>query len=82
VLSIPGIGPLSAAIFLGEIGNPAHFQNARQIVKYAGYDPQESDSGYRISRKFISKKGRWLLRKGWSVTEEERDPLRSSNKVD
>jgi transposase len=63
LLSIPGIGPLSAAIFLGELGDPAYFQNARQIVKYAGYDPQESDSGYRISRKFISKKGRWLLRK-------------------
>ncbi len=61
LLSIPGIGPLSAAIFLGELGDPAYFQNARQIVKYAGYDPQESDSGYRISRKFISKKGRWLL---------------------
>ena len=63
LLSIPGIGPLSAAVFLGELGNPAYFQNARQIVKYAGYDPQESDSGSRISRKFISKKGRWLLRK-------------------
>ena len=63
LLSIPGIGPLSAAVFLGELGSPAYFQNARQIVKYAGYDPQESDSGSRISRRFISKKGRWLLRK-------------------
>jgi len=63
LLSIPGIGPLSAAVFLGELGDPAYFQNARQIVKYAGYDPQESDSGSRISRRFISKKGRWLLRK-------------------
>ena len=63
LLSIPGIGPISAAVFLGELGNPSYFQSARQIVKYAGYDPQESDSGYRVSRKFISKKGRWLLRK-------------------
>jgi transposase len=63
LMSIPGIGPLSAAVFLGELGDPAHFHNARQIVKYAGYDPQESDSGSRIGRKFISKKGRWLLRK-------------------
>ena len=45
LLSIPGIGSLSAAIFLGELGDPACFQNARQIVKYAGYDPQGSDSG-------------------------------------
>ncbi|HOQ41314.1 MAG: Transposase IS116/IS110/IS902 family protein [Deltaproteobacteria bacterium ADurb.Bin151] len=63
LMSIPGIGPLSAAVFLGELGDSAHFHNARQIVKYAGYDPQESDSGSRIGRRFISKKGRWLLRK-------------------
>ena len=63
LLSIPGIGALSAAVFLGELGDPAHFHNARQIVKYAGYDPQESDSGSWVGRKFISKKGRWLLRK-------------------
>jgi transposase len=62
-LSIPGVGPLSAAVFLGELGNPAYFHNARQIVKYAGYDPQERDSGSWVSRKFISKKGRWLMRK-------------------
>jgi transposase len=63
LLSIPGIGPISAAVFLGELGNPSYFKGARQVVKYAGYDPQESDSGYKVSRKFISKKGRWLLRK-------------------
>jgi len=63
LLSIPGIGPISAAVFFGELGDPSYFPGARQIVKYAGYDPQESDSGYRVSRKFISKKGRWLLRK-------------------
>lgn len=63
LMSIPGIGPLSAAVFIGEIGDPVNFHNARQLVKYAGYDPQESDSGSRIGRRFISKKGRWLLRK-------------------
>jgi transposase len=63
LLSIPGVGHLSAAVFLGELGNPAYFHHAKQIIKYAGYDPQESDSGKRIGRKVISKKGRWLLRK-------------------
>ena len=63
LLSIHGIGPISAAIFLGELGNPANFKNARQIIKYSGYDPQEKDSGQRVGRKRISKKGRWLLRK-------------------
>ncbi len=63
LLSIPGVGYLSAAVFLGELGNPEYFHRAKQIIKYAGYDPQESDSGKRIGRKVISKKGRWLLRK-------------------
>lgn len=63
LVSIPGVGPLSAAVFLGELGNLENFHNARQIVKYAGYDPMESDSGSRMGRRFISKKGRWLMRK-------------------
>ncbi|MHC4397656.1 MAG: IS110 family RNA-guided transposase [Planctomycetota bacterium] len=63
ILSIPGIGALSAAAFLGELGDPAHFKHPSQIVKYAGYDPQEHDSGQRTARRRISKKGRWLLRK-------------------
>jgi len=63
LLSIPGVGPLSAAVFLGELGDPTHFTNPKQIIKYAGYDPQEKDSGLRIRRKKISKKGRWLMRK-------------------
>ena len=63
LLSIPGVGPVSAAVFLGELGNPENFTHPKQIIKYAGYDPQERDSGNRIGRKRISKKGRWLLRK-------------------
>jgi transposase len=63
LLSMPGVGVLSVAVVLGELGNPANFPHARGMVKYAGYDPQESDSGKRIGRRFISKSGRWLLRK-------------------
>jgi transposase len=63
LLSVPGIGILSCAVLLGELGNPSHFRSPKQIIKYAGYDPQENDSGQRIGRRVISKKGRWLLRK-------------------
>jgi len=63
ILSLPGMGPVSCGIFLGELGNPEYFKSPRQIIKYAGYDPKENDSGSRVSRKIISKKGRWLLRK-------------------
>ena len=59
----PGHGGGRCAVFLGELGNPEHFNNPRQIIKFAGYDPKENDSGLRVGRKIISKKGRWLLRK-------------------
>ena len=49
--------------FFGELGNPSNFTDPKQIVKYEGYDPQEHDSGQRTSRKIISKKDHWLLRK-------------------
>ncbi|PJA87801.1 MAG: hypothetical protein CO140_02325 [Candidatus Moranbacteria bacterium CG_4_9_14_3_um_filter_40_7] len=63
ILSIPGVGVLSCAVFLGELGDFSNFKHPRQIIKYAGYDPQENDSGQSIGRKRISKKGRWMLRK-------------------
>jgi len=63
ILSLPGMGRVGCAVFLGELGNPEHFNNPKQIIKYAGYDPKENDSGLRVGRKIISKKGRWLMRK-------------------
>lgn len=47
----------------GGTGESDYFKNPKEIIKYAGYDPKENDSGLRTGRKIISKKGRWLLRK-------------------
>jgi len=63
LMSIRGVGAITTAVFLGELGDPKNFSNAKQIIKYAGYDPKESDSGKHVGGKRISKKGRWLLRK-------------------
>lgn len=63
LLTIPGMGLVSTAYFLGELGNPDNFDNHKQIVKFAGYDPVGYDSGKYSSKKHISKKGRWRLRK-------------------
>jgi transposase len=63
LLSIPGIGALSVAVFLGELGDPKYFPNYRSMVKFAGLDPVERESGLWTGGRRISKKGRFLLRK-------------------
>ena len=62
ILSIPGIGVVTAASFLGEIGDPMRFENPRQISKMAGYNLVEDSSGKSKSGTIISKRGRKNLR--------------------
>ena len=62
ILSINGIGIVTAASFLGEVGDPLRFDNARQIANYAGYNLIEDSSGKSKSGTCISKRGRGQLR--------------------
>ena len=62
ILEIKGIGIVTAASFLGEVGDPLRFQNARQIARYAGYNLVEDSSGKSKSGTCISKRGRKQLR--------------------
>jgi transposase len=62
LLSFPGMGVITSATFLGELGNPANFENANQVVSFAGIDPSEKSSGKKSSRRRISKKGGPIMR--------------------
>ena len=62
MLSMKGVGVVSAASFLGEVGDPMRFGNARQISNYAGYNLTEDSSGKNRSGTCISKRGRSRLR--------------------
>jgi hypothetical protein len=62
ILSVKGIGVVTAASFLGEVGDPLRFENARQIANYAGYNLVEDSSGKSKSGTCISKRGRSQLR--------------------
>ena len=62
LLEIKGIGVVTAAAFLGEVGDPVRFENARQIHRYAGYNLTEDSSGKSKSGTVISKRGRKQLR--------------------
>jgi transposase len=62
LLSIPGIGVVTAASFLGEIGDPLRFEHPAQINRMAGYNLVEDSSGKNVSGTVISKRGRKNLR--------------------
>jgi len=62
LLSIKGVGIVTAASFLGEVGDPLRFSDARQIANYAGYNLVEDSSGKSKSGTTISKRGRSQLR--------------------
>jgi transposase len=63
VLSIHGLGVITAATILAEIGDPAHYSNGRQWVKLAGIQPVPNTSGRKTrSRTPMSHKGRPRLR--------------------
>ena len=64
LLSIKGVGYITAAIVLGQTGSFRSFNNAKQLEKFAGLDLVERSSGKRVGGKRISKRGRKLLRHG------------------
>ncbi len=63
LLSVNGIGILSGATILAEIGDPKRFRNARQLVKLAGIQPTPNRSGrHQHSPTPMSHQGRPRLR--------------------
>lgn len=63
LLSMPGLGHITAAIILAEIGNPRRYTNGRQLIKLAGTQPVPNTSGRKTrSRTPMSHKGRPRLR--------------------
>jgi len=61
--SIPGVGPITAASFISEVGDINRFKKPEQLVAYAGIDPRVYQSGISINGKgYISKRGNKILR--------------------
>ena len=63
LLSITGMGVVSLATCLGELGDPLRFENARQMSRLVGYNLIEDSSGKNKSGTCISKRGRKNLRR-------------------
>ena len=64
ITTIPGIGPITGATILGEIGDITRFSTPAKLVAYAGIDASVSQSGmYQSTNNKMSKRGSPYLRK-------------------
>jgi len=64
LLDIKGVGLITAATFVGEVGDIRRFQDPRQIQKLAGFNLVENSSGKHKGKTKISRRGRRRLRHG------------------
>ena len=62
MLAIKGIGVITVAGFLAEVGDVRRFESPRQIQKLAGLSLRENSSGKHKGQTTISKRGRSNLR--------------------
>jgi transposase len=63
LLSVKGIGEITVAGLIGEVGDFRQFRTLREMMKLAGLDLFEISSGKHKGNRHISKRGRPLLRK-------------------
>ena len=61
--SLRGLGTVTLAGLIGEVGDFNHFKTEGELLKYAGLNLFEISSGEHKGRRRISKRGRPLLRK-------------------
>jgi transposase len=63
LLSMPGVGLITVAGLIGEVGDFRQYRTIAEITKLAGLDLFEVSSGKHKGRRRISKRGRPLMRK-------------------
>lgn len=63
LMTIPGVAPVTAAIFLGSVGDVTAYTSVREVIRLAGLTLTENSSGTRVGRPRGSRFGRPLLRK-------------------
>lgn len=62
LLSVPGVGVVTAASLLGEAGDLNRYEDWRQLRKLAGFNLKENSSGQQRGQTRITKRGRPGLR--------------------
>ncbi|UPR59034.1 IS110 family transposase [Vibrio sp. ED004] len=63
IAEIPGIGPITATALVASIGDPASFNNGRQVSAWIGLVPKQFSTGGKQVLLGISKRGDGYLRR-------------------
>ena len=77
LLAIKGVGVITIAGFIAEVGDIRRFKSPKQIQKYAGLELVENSSGKHKGKSRISKRGRRKLRR---ILYQVMIPLLARNK--
>lgn len=67
VQTIPGVGPVLAAVFVAEVGDVHRFPTAAHLASWAGLTPKHRESDTHVHRGRITKQGSTLVR--WAAVE-------------
>lgn len=71
LLSIPGFGPVSAALIIAEIGDISRFEIEAKLAKYAGLTWRTKQSGnFRAEETFMTKTGNVYLRRAFMIAAQ------------
>lgn len=82
IMSIPGVGIITAATVIGETNGFNLVKNKRQLVSYAGYDVMNQESGTSVYTKpRISKRGNRHIRKAMHMAALSSIRNEESNKA-
>ncbi len=80
LLTIKGVGLKTIAVLLSETNGLASFESQGQLVSYAGYDIVKNQSGERLGKTRMSKKGNAHIRRAmhmpaFSVVRHQATPF-------
>jgi len=78
LVSIPGIGFITAVTILGRIGNPRNLRNVRELAAFVGLVPTENSTGEDVNRGSITHLGNRTLRSllieaAWAAIRKDRE---------
>ena len=62
LLTIPGVGPKTIAVFLAEVGNIQRFLSCKDFIGFVGLYPKIEQSGSSLNRAKLTNKGSGILK--------------------